>query len=312
MPPTLSIVIPCYNEEEIIYESLLTINKYLDVLILSSIVSTKSNVIFVDDGSSDATYDIIRSYKSDRNVVVKLSGNKGHQTALLAGLEHAFMLSDCCISLDADLQHDIYVIEDMIKHFINGKHIIYGVRKRRVSESFFKRKSGDFFYWVMGKMGAPIIANHSDFRLLSKKALIELFKYKETNLFLRGLLPLIQLPSEMVFFDQNPRVKGKSKYTIKKMISLAINAVTSHSVIPIRLVTISGFLTFLVTIFLSINVLVAYVSGNVVPGWASISLPLYFLGGIQLLSLGIIGEYIGKIYKETKRRPKYHIEEIID
>ena len=308
LPPKLAIVLPCYNEEEVLPDSIKTLSSLYHALKSGEVIEKNSFILFIDDGSKDNTFHLLKKYKNEFTRVLRLSTNKGHQCALLAGLEYVTDKVDCAISIDADLQDDLEVIPQMINRYRNGAHIVCGVRSNRDTDKFFKRKSAKIFYWLMHKMGIPLIENHADFRLLSNKALIEISRYKESNLFLRGLFPLINLKLETIEYAQKDRLKGHTKYTFHKMISLAISGITSFSSVPIRMITTIGFLLFLITMILSINVLVVYMQGNVIPGWASITLPMYFLGGIQLLSLGIIGEYIAKIYKETKRRPPYHIE----
>jgi polyisoprenyl-phosphate glycosyltransferase len=310
--PTLALVLPCYNEEENIPFSVAKLTSLYDYYIRSKLIDAASFILFVDDGSKDHTFCALQRAKNKYVRIVKLSTNKGHQYALLAGLQYTAGKADCVISIDADLQDDLTVIEKMIHRYMQGAHIVCGVRSNRQTDGWFKRKTARVFYWFMNKMGVPLIEDHADFRLLSNQALMEVMRYKEVHIFLRGLLPLINLRLETISYQVNERQHGKTKYTVYKMISLAIRAVTSYSSAPIRIITLIGFLLFVVTMILSVNVLIAYFRGDVVPGWASITLPLYFLGGIQLVSLGIIGEYIAKTYMETKRRPPYHIEQILE
>jgi glycosyltransferase involved in cell wall biosynthesis len=311
-PPKLALIVPCYNEEENILYSINTLTVLYEDLIQRCRINSRSFIVFVDDGSRDKTFNLLRENRNEYTTILKLSTNKGHQYALLAGLQYAADKVDCAISIDADLQDDLRVIQLMLERYVEGAHIVCGVRTNRETDSFFKRKSARLFYWLMHRMGVPLIENHADFRLLSNKALVEISKYKESNLFLRGLFPLINLRLETIGYIVKARERGTSKYTLGKMIALAIQGITSFSSVPIRAITFIGFVLFLFTMALSINVLIVFIKGNVVPGWASITLPMYFLGGIQLLSLGIIGEYVSKIYMETKRRPSYHIEEIIE
>lgn len=311
-PPKLALVLPCYNEEENIIYTVRALTSLYEDLIRGDKINSRSYMIFVDDGSRDRTFDLLRENKNQYIVALKLSTNKGHQYALLAGLQYAADKADCVISIDADLQDDLTVIEKMILRYRNGAHIVCGVRTNRETDSFFKRKSAGLFYWLMHRMGIPLIEGHADFRLLSNKALVEISKYKESNLFLRGIFPLINLKLETIGYVVKARERGTSKYTFRKMVSLAIRGITSFTSVPIRIITVLGIILFLFTMALSVNVLIVFLKGKVVPGWASITLPMYFLGGVQLLSLGIIGEYVAKIYMETKRRPFYHIEEILE
>lgn len=311
-PPKLALISPCYNEEDILPDTIATLCQLLNILIEEKCIDKQSYIVFIDDGSLDNTYKILKENTSPQIKALKLSTNKGHQYALLAGLHFVTNKVDCVISIDADLQDDLKVIPQMIKRYEHGAHIVCGVRTNRDTDSFFKKQTAKVFYKFMHQMGVTLIENHADFRLLSNKALIEILKYKESNLFLRGLFPLINMRLETIEYTQKDRKKGQTKYVLRKMISLAISGITSFSSVPIRMITAVGLLLFLITMVLSFHVLVVYVKGDVVPGWASISLPMYFLGGVQLLSLGIIGEYVAKIYKETKRRPYYHIEDVLE
>lgn len=312
IPPILGIIIPCYNEEEGIGRTVEQISHIIKNMIAKSKISTGSFILFVDDGSTDRTFEETKNRKSELIRIVKLSKNEGHQYALLAGIHYVDGKVDCAISIDADLQDDLTVIEKMIDKYMEGYEIVLGVRKDRSTDSLFKRYTARFFYFLMKKFGANLVKDHADFRLLSSHAITQLTLYKESNFFLRGVLMLLSSKITVISYAQGRRVKGKSKYNLKKMISLAIQGITSFSTTPIRLITILGFIIFVVCLLLSIHVLFAFVIGDTVPGWASITLPLYFLGGIQMLSIGIVGEYIGKIYQESKRRPHYHIEEIIE
>ncbi|MCS3556219.1 MULTISPECIES: glycosyltransferase family 2 protein [unclassified Sphingobacterium] len=312
MNTKIALVIPCFNEAEAILDTINILTNLLTTHIKSSLISPESFLLFVDDGSNDDTFSILKQCKTDNMKILKLSANKGHQYALLAGLQYVFNKADCCISIDADLQDDLSVIEKMILKFQKGYHIVCGVRKNRDTDTFFKKITAQFFYKLMGVFGVNLVKDHADFRMLSNRALCELNKYQEYNLFLRGIFTVINLKLITVEYTQGRRKKGKSKYNLTKMLSLAIHGITSFSTAPIRIITIIGLIIFLVCIILSVNVLFVFLTGESVPGWASITLPLYFLGGIQILSLGILGEYIAKIYKETKGRPHYHIDEIIE
>ena len=312
MLPKLAFIIPCYNEEEIILDSLRTIGAQLKALITEKLINDQSFMVFVDDGSKDQTLRLLKGNKTEQTRIVKLTTNKGHQNALLAGLQYAQDKTEVTISIDADLQDDLNVVKEMIHKYNEGFQIVCGVRNRRTSDSIFKKGTAKIFYKFMNIMGVPIMHNHADFRLLSSKVITELLKYREVNLFLRGVFPLINMQLTTVNYDRQKREKGTTKYSFRKMTSLALKGVTSFSVLPMRIISVLGIAVFVVTLILSAYVVISKFQNKTVPGWASITLPLYFLGGIQLLCLGVIGEYIGKIYSETKQRPLYHIEEIIE
>lgn len=303
----LALIIPCYNESECIDDTIIQLSEIVVNLSDQNLISSDSFILFVDDGSKDDTFFKLSKAKSSIIKIMRLSNNRGHQYALLAGLHFVHNKVDCAISIDADLQDDLTVIGQMIAEFHNGYHIICGVRSNRKSDSMLKRKSASLFYFLMSKLGVNLIKNHADFRLLSNHAISELMKYEEYNLFLRGIFPVINIKLKTIEYTQNKRLKGDSKCNLRKMFSLAIHGITSFSTIPIRIISFLGLLIFVVCILLSVNVLFIYISSKTVPGWASITLPLYFLGGVQMLSLGIIGEYLSKMYQETKRRPHYHI-----
>ena len=309
----LSIVVPCYNEQEALPETSRQLLAQRDRLVAAGKISDDSRVVFVDDGSRDRTWAMIEEYAaSGRPVVgIKLSRNRGHQNALLAGLFAA--RGDAIVSVDADLQDDIGAIEAMVDHYRQGCDVVYGVRSSRRTDTMFKRFTARAFYWLMERLGAQTVRDHADYRLMSRRAIEALREYGETNLYLRGIIPLLGFPSATVEYARKARVAGESKYPLRRMISLALNAVTSFSVVPLRLISAMGFLVFLGSLFVLVWTLwVALFTNRAVPGWASITLPIYFLGGIQLLSLGVIGEYLGKLYVETKRRPRYFIERIVE
>lgn len=310
--PKLGIIIPCYNEAEMIQDTVEILSQLVESFIRQELINENSFLLFVDDGSKDKTYTYLKEKRSKYTRIIKLTKNQGHQYALLAGIHYIHNKVDCAISIDADLQDDLSVIEQMIQKFGKGYHIVCGVRENRDTDSFFKKQSARIFYSMMRLFGIKLIRDHADFRLLSNHAIEEMQKYKEYNLFLRGIFPAINLKLTTIRYTQRKRQKGKTKYNLKRMLSLAIQGVTSFSTAPIRLITFVGIVIFLICIGFSVNVLYIYTQEKTVPGWASITLPLYFLGGVQMFSLGIIGEYIAKIYKETKRRPHYHIEEIIE
>lgn len=311
---TIGIVSPCYNEELVIGETSLQLNQILSGLIERNIISEKSFAVFVDDGSKDDTWQIIEEKASELQYIkgLKLAGNVGHQKALLAGLLTYKNEADALISIDADLQDDVTVIEEMIVKYINGSDVVYGVRKERATDTFFKRNTALLFYNLMKKMKVNIIHNHADYRLCSQRVLNALEEFGEVNLFLRGIIPSIGFNKDVVYYDRLERFAGESKYPFRKMAAFAWNGVTSFSNYPLKLVTIIGFVIFLFCLLMSGYALFALFTGNLVPGWLSTVLPMYFLGGIQLFCFGIIGEYIGKIYLEVKKRPRYFIDKRID
>ena len=312
---TLYIVVPCYNEEEVLYETSKRLTVKLTSLIEREIVSEKSKILFVDDGSKDKTWEIISGLHGENNLIsgLKLSRNKGHQNALLAGLMTAKDLCDCAISIDADLQDDIEIIDNFMEKHHGGCDVVYGVRKKRKTDSFFKRTTALAFYKFMRMLGVDSIYNHADYRLMSKRALEALSEFKEVNLFLRGIAPLIGFRSDCVYYDRTERFAGESKYPFKKMLSFAIDGVTSFSVKPLKMISTLG----IVIAFLSVGGLIyALVSKFVFPestmsGWTAIVASIWLLGGIQLLCIGVVGEYIGKIYSEIKARPRFIIDEFL-
>ena len=306
----VSLVIPCYNEEEILQYSVEKISEYLKQLQKEKLFDSYQ-LVLVDDGSKDKTWDIILSLSKKYPIKgIKLSRNKGHQNALVAGLFHSD--GDIMISIDADLQDDITVIKEMIEKYHQGCEIVYGVRKKRDSDTFFKRVSAESFYKLMKLFGVDLVYNHADYRLMSKRAVEDLKDFKEVNLFLRGIVPLIGYKSDKVYYDRSERIAGESKYPLKKMLSFAWEGITSFSTVPLKLISIIGFLVFIFSIMMGLWVLwVKLFTDNALPGWASTVLPIYFIGGVQLLALGVIGEYIGKIYQESKQRPRYFIDKII-
>ncbi len=308
--PVLTIIVPCYNEEEILPKTMDELTAVLLELMELKLVSTNSNILLVDDGSKDHTWNLIQVESMQNHLVrgIKLAGNVGHQNALLAGLEAAQRQSDCVISIDADLQDDISVIRTMVEKYNDGYDIVYGVRDKRQSDTFFKRNTALAFYRLMGKLGIRLIPNHADYRLMSKRALRELLKYKERNLFLRGMIPLIGFSQTKVFYERKERELGISKYPLKKMLSFAFDGITSFSVAPIRFVTYLGFITLLASILAGGYALLQKWLGNTQSGWTSIMISLWIIGGLQLIGIGVVGEYIGKIFKEVKRRPIYAID----
>jgi len=308
--PCLTVVVPCYNEEEVLKETFRQLSTVLIELMQDSLVTNESRLLFVDDGSKDRTWALIQEESLVNPVVtgLKLAKNVGHQYALIAGLETASQHSDCVVSIDADLQDDIHVIRTFVEKYAEGFDIVYGVRDKRETDTYFKRTTALGFYRVMEKLGINLVPNHADFRLMSKRALEELFKYKETNLFLRGIVPLLGFPSTKVYYDRGERLAGESKYPLKKMLAFAFDGITSFSVAPIRLVIFLGFLSVILSLVAAGYAFIQEILGHTQSGWTSLILSIWFVGGLQLLGIGIIGEYIGKIYHEVKKRPRYAVE----
>lgn len=308
--PCLTIVVPCYNEEEVFKETSKQLTTVLNDLIKDSLISHKSKLLFVDDGSRDRTWEFIQEESKENPYVtgLKLAKNVGHQNALIAGLETASKQSDCVVSIDADLQDDIQVIRTFVEKYWEGFDIVYGVRDKRDTDTYFKRTTALGFYSIMERLGINLVPNHADFRLMSKRALEELLKYKETNLFLRGLVPLLGFPSTKVYYERKERFAGESKYPLKKMLTFAFDGITSFSVAPIRFVTLLGFVSVLLSILAGGYALIQEMLGHTQSGWTSLILSIWFVGGVQLSGIGIIGEYIGKIYHEVKKRPRYAVE----
>ncbi|HET6785548.1 MAG TPA: glycosyltransferase family 2 protein [Erysipelotrichaceae bacterium] len=307
---TLYIVIPCYNEEEVIHETTSRLKVKLTYLIDNKTILPNSRVIFVDDGSKDNTWKMINEIHEEdhRFLGLKLTRNRGHQNALLAGLLTAKELADIVISMDADLQDDIEAIDKFIQANSEGHDIVYGVRNKREKDTFFKRASAELFYKFMILMGVEIVFNHADYRLMSKRALNDLEQFDEVNLFLRGLVPLLGYKSTKVYYDRTERFAGESKYPLRKMLAFAFEGITSFSIKPIRLILHASFMMFVISIIIIIYTLYRYSIGETVSGWAFLNISIWFIAGVQTLLLGIVGEYIGKIYSETKKRPKYFIE----
>ena len=303
----LYIVIPCYNEEEVLEKTSAELKKKMETLIQKKKIDKQSKVIFVNDGSKDKTWDLIQQfYQGDKLFGgINLSRNRGHQNALLAGLLTVKDDADVVISMDADLQDDIEAIDEMIEKRQEGADIVYGVRNSRKKDSFFKRTTAQGFYRVMTMLGVDVIYNHADYRLTSRRVLDALATYKEVNLFLRGIFPLIGFKSAIVYYERKERFAGQSKYPLKKMLSFAWDGITSFSVKPIRLILNIGIVILILSLLMILYSIIQKILGNTVDGWTFIVCSLWLLGGIQMLSLGIIGEYIGKIYCETKARPRY-------
>lgn len=307
----LFVVIPCYNEEEVLGETSKRLLELYGRMIADEQISDESKIVFVDDGSRDRTWEIISDLcdSNDTYRGVKLAHNAGHQNALLGGLMTVKNECDCAVSIDADLQDDINVIPDMVKQFDEGCDIVYGVRSERKTDSFFKRTTAQGFYKFMSAMGVDVVYNHADYRLMSRRALGNLAEYKEVNLFLRGIVPLIGYKSGCVYYERAERFAGESKYPLKKMLSFAFDGITSFSVKPIKVLWSLGLAVCFAAIIAAIYIFISKFFGYTSDGWASLMCSIWFLGGVQLVSIGVIGEYVGKIYRETKARPRYIIEE---
>lgn len=308
---TVYLVIPCYNEEEVLPDSAEKLKAKMHALMQDSRITHDSRIVFVDDGSKDKTWEIIEKLHEAEPTLfdgIKLSRNEGHQKALLAGLMQVRFSCDAAISLDADLQDDINAIDEMIDRFAEGNQIVYGVRSERETDTAFKRGTAHGFYKLMALMGVELVYDHADFRLMSAEALEALSQFREKNLFLRGLVPMIGYKSTKVYYERGERLAGESKYPLSKMLGFAMEGITSLSIKPIRLITSLGVLIFAMSIVMLIYFFIRHVTGHTVPGWTSIVFSVWAIGGLQLLAIGVIGEYIGKIYLETKQRPNYFIE----
>ena len=309
----LYIVVPCYNEEEVLPETSKRLKEKMNQLIKAKKISPDSHVVFVNDGSKDKTWELISSYSEKDHLFggINLSRNRGHQNALLAGLMTVKEDADMVISMDADLQDDINAVDKFVDAYYDGNDVVYGVRSSRKKDTFFKRTTALAFYKLMSRMGVESVYNHADYRLMSKRALNALENFKEVNLFLRGIMPLIGFPSTIVEYERNERFAGESKYPLKKMLNFALDGITSFSVKPIRFITAIGFLISVISVIMFIYRIVRHVLGFTVAGWSSLIISIWFLGGVQIVSVGVIGEYIGKIYMETKGRPRFIIENYI-
>lgn len=312
--PVLAIVVPCYNEEEVMQTSPQSLLRILEDLIVNEKISPFSYILFVDDGSRDRTWLMIESLHGQNHKyrALKLAGNAGHQNALIAGLTYSADNSDITVSIDADLQDDISVIEDMVGAYSQGYDIVYGVRKSRNTDTFFKRTTALGFYKVMELLGTKTLYNHADYRLMSSRAIRALLRFEERNLYLRGIVPLIGYPSTCVYYNRFERTAGESKYPFVKMIELAFNGITSFSVKPLHFVLYLGLISTIVSLLISIWVLVQWSRGIVFPGWTSLILIISLCSGCILMALGIVGEYIGKLYIEVKHRPRYNIDKVLD
>ncbi|MBR4023642.1 MAG: glycosyltransferase family 2 protein [Ruminococcus sp.] len=311
----LYMVVPCYNEEAVLHETAKQLKEKYKSLIERKLISEQSRVVFVNDGSKDKTWQIIEELHSDSPEYfsgINLARNSGHQNAVLAGLMTVKDICDIAITMDADLQDDINAIDSMVEEYYKGNQVVYGVRSERKTDTFFKRFTAESFYKFMKVMGADVVYNHADFRLMSKVVLKELENFKEVNLFLRGMIPLIGYKSTSVYYERNERFAGESKYPLKKMLAFAMNGITSFSVKPLKIITGIGFLMVFLSMIAFIWAFVAKFIGESELGWSSLICSIWFIGGLQILCLGVIGEYIGKIYAEVKQRPRYIVAEFIN
>jgi len=308
--PLVTIVVPCYNEQEVLKDTITQLSSVLDDLRKEELISANSKILFVDDGSKDRTWSLIAMESTINTYVtgLKLSCNVGHQKALLAGLEKAKSKSDCVISIDADLQDDVSVIRSFLLKYHEGDEIVYGVRDSRETDTFFKRNTALCFYRFMQKLNINLVYNHADYRLMSKRAIEELSRYKEADLFLRGIVPLIGFKSSKVTYNRKERLAGETKYPLKKMVSFAFNGLTSFSVVPIRAFTFLGCVLFFISVMTGCYAFIQKLLGNTSIGWTSLIISIWLLGAIQLISIGVVGEYIGKIFIEVKKRPPYAVD----
>ena len=311
--PVLAIVVPCYKEESVLHETHKRLSQLLDRLITEERISSRSYILYVNDGSTDHTWKIIKEFYKNTSYAcgLNLAGNVGHQNALMAGLNTVKERCDAAISIDADLQDDVNVIPEMIERYMEGNDIVYGVRRERKTDTFFKRTTALAFYRLMKTMGAKSVYNHADYRLMSSRAIQQLCRFRERNLYLRGLVPLIGYQTACVYYNRDKRFAGESKYPFKKMLNFAIDGITSFSVKPVRMIFWLGCIFLLIALCVTIWTLRAYFLHNTVPGWSSLMISLWLVGGTILVSLGIVGEYIGKIYIEVKDRPRYNEEELL-
>ena len=314
MNNTLYIVVPCYNEEEVLPETAKRLRIKLEQLMGEGKISPDSRVMFVNDGSRDRTWELISRLHEDCPLFcgVDLTRNRGHQNALLAGLMTAMERADAVISMDADLQDDINAVDEMMDKYLEGVDIVYGVRSSRKTDTFFKRTTAEGFYRVMSALGAETVFNHADYRLMSRRALEGLAQFKEVNLFLRGIVPMIGYRTDTVEYERGERFAGESKYPLRKMLAFAMEGITSLSVKPLKMITGLGFVIFMISLLMIVYNLIRWFTGNTVTGWASLACSLWAIGGLILLALGVIGEYIGKIYMESKERPRFLIREVLE
>ena len=313
MKRKLFLILPCFNEEAVLPSSMLRLDELFNKLITEQKISPQSRILFVNDGSTDKTWELIVNFHKENSFVcgLNLAGNVGHQNALMAGMETAKDFCDVLITIDADLQDDLSKIPEMLAKYETGCDIVYGVKNERKGDSWAKRKTAQLFYKLMKRLGVETIYNHADFRLLSRRAVEQLCQYKERNLYLRGIIPLLGFKSDCVYEDIEPRQAGTSKYTFRKMANLAINGITSFSIKPVRFVFGCGILFLVLALIETIYAICTFIAGKAVAGWASIIISIWFIGGCILIGLGIIGEYIGKIYIEAKNRPRHTVQETL-
>ncbi|MCX8001998.1 MAG: glycosyltransferase family 2 protein [Anoxybacillus mongoliensis] len=306
----LAIVVPCYNEEDILPETIEQLLSLRRQLVEEGLISEKSKILFVDDGRRDRTWAII--YKAclryEEMKGIKLAGNAGHQHALLAGMFAAKQMAHCIVTMDADLQDDIYVVREFVRKFQEGYDIVYGVRRKRDVDSYVKRRTAEMFYRMMNRIGVKLIYNHADYRLMSRRAVEALAQFREVNMFLRGVVPLLGFPSTTVYYDRKERKAGVTKYPFMKMIRFAFDGLTSFSMVPIRFVSLLGFCSFFVSVLFALYVLFLKMTGHTQTGWTSLIMSIWLVGGLQLIAIGLVGEYVGKVYKETKQRPRYIVD----
>lgn len=309
----LYIAVPCYNEEAVLQDSAEKLRAKLCTMMEGGLISRDSRIVFIDDGSRDRTWQLVCELHAADAIYsgIKLSRNRGHQNALMCGLMTLRDEADAVISIDADLQDDIEVFDEMVRRYEDGCDVVYGVRSKRATDTFFKRFTAEGYYKVLDRMGAKVIFNHADFRLMSRRALQAFSEFKETNLFLRGLVPMVGFKSDIVAYERSERLAGESKYPLKKMLALAWEGITSLSTKPIKLITRLGMLIFLVSLVMLVYTVVRFLMGATETGWASLAVSIWAIGGLQMMAIGIIGEYIGKIYLETKQRPRYIVEEYL-
>ncbi len=313
MNPTVYVVIPCYNEQEVLEETVKRLTAKMDSMRERGLAGDKSRILLVNDGSKDKTWEIITRLHEENGYVegVKLAHNRGHQNALFCGLMTAMPLCDCAISLDADLQDDVDALDKFVEKFLEGCDVVYGVRNKRETDTWFKRTTAEGYYKILHLLGVDVVFNHADYRLMSRRALEALSEYKEVNLFLRGMVPLIGYKGDYVYYDRHERFAGESKYPLKKMIALALDGITSFSVKPLKLISNFGVIVSILSVFGLLYALISYFAGWAVSGWTAIVCSIWLLGGLQMLCLGVVGGYVGKIYSEVKARPRYRVEEFL-
>ncbi len=311
---TLYIVIPCYNEQEVLPETKKRLRDKLDRMIAGGLILDRSRMVFVDDGSKDSTWSMIEDMHREDSFVlgIKSSRNRGHQNTLLEGLMTVADDCDMVVSMDADLQDDIEVLDEFVKKYYDGSDIVYGVRSSRKKDTFFKKFTAESYYRLLNAMGVEVVFNHADYRLMSRRAIKALAEYKEVNLYLRGMIPMIGFKTDTVEYERAERFAGESKYPLSKMLGLAINGITSLSIKPIRMITSLGIFLFIASIVILVYYIIGYFNGGTIPGWATLVVSIWALGGLQLLAIGVIGEYIGKIYLEAKGRPRFIVDQYLN